>query len=195
MPGYHCTAAFMPYHIRLRAMPEHFRTTIWQRCAMEGTVVPETIVGSLVLISTPSQKVEDYQILIREAPIDFPWDVPGAAMHAPGLLADCGHLFGGSFPDRGHRWWDLQDIAILAAELSSSQYGAIKVHYYFATWAGGVQTPEIYTIRCSAALNLVQRCGTPRGIGCPGSQDAIAMSSTGRTFAAGTSINTIEFPI
>ena len=153
MVGYHCTAAFMPFRVVLRTMPEHFQNSVQQKCAMAGTAVPDAIIGSLMAYSTPSQNLQDYQIIIRESPFDVPWDVDGSSMYFAGPLADCGYLWGSTFPDRRDPWWGLQDIAILAQELSSTHYGEVMVRYYFAHWGGGMQTPEIHTSTCFVAQN------------------------------------------
>ena len=146
------TAAFMPFRVELRTMPEHFQNSVQRKCAMEGSAVPDAIIGSLMAYSMPpSQNLQDYQVIIRETPYEVPWDMDGCSMYFAGSLAECGYLWGTTFPDPRDPWWALQDIAILAQELSSVQYGDVMVRYYFANWGGGMQILKKHTSTCFAA--------------------------------------------
>ena len=146
------TAAFMPFRVVLRTMPEHFQNSVQRKCAMEGSAVPDAIIGSLMAYSMPpSQYLQDYQVIIRETPYEVPWDMDGCSMFFAGPLAECGYLWGITFPDPRDPWWALQDIAILAQELSSVQYGDVMVRYYFASWFGGMQILQMHTSTCFAA--------------------------------------------
>ena len=192
MPGFYCTAAFMACPLNPRSISPQFREVIRQRCWELGVAEPDTILGSVVLVSTPSQRLEDYEVWVREAPYDIPWDEAGKAIHFMGPLSGCGPLFGMVWPPAGDPWWERTDVAILVRELSGAFLLPGQVHYYFATYSGGVLTPEIYTSMCVVTQNKVQRRGTPRGIGYPGSEAATVTSCSATTSTAAMSSSTIR---
>ena len=149
MPGYHVTVAFMPYRFSPGAISPQFRAMIAERARQRGEAEPETIHGSLMIASTPTQQLEDYEVWVRETDWRVPWHEDGKVVEWVGSIGGASRLFPMPFPPPGHRWWSLRDVAVLTRELSGYYGMSCKVHYYFCNYHGGVATPETYTSMCA----------------------------------------------
>ena len=149
MPGFHCTVAFMPFPMSPGAISPEFRAVFAERARERGEMEVETIIGSLAFASTPSQRLEDHEVWVRESDWRVPWHEDGKAFQWLGPIVGAGRLFGSAFPPAGDLWWSQRDVAILARELSGRYEMPCREHYYFGSFHGGVATPETYTSMCA----------------------------------------------
>ena len=148
MPGYHVTVAYMPYRFSPGAISPEFGTMFAERAHQRGEAVPDTIDGSIMIYSTRTQKLEDYEVIVREAPWRVPWHDEGMLMSIGGSLVDASRFFPITFPPRGDLWWTQRDVAVLTKELAGFYGMPFKVHYYFFNYHGGA-TPETYISMCA----------------------------------------------
>ena len=147
MPGYYVSVTYMPYRFAPGAMSPEFRASIAEGARLGGEAVPATMLGSLMLVSTPTQRLEDYEVWIREQDWRLPWDGQGSECLGP--IAGTTGLFPMSFPFPGDFFWSQRDVALLSLELSGFYGMPCKVHYYFGNYDGGVATSETYISMCA----------------------------------------------
>ena len=149
MPGYHVTVAFMPYRFSPVSISPQFRARIAEGARQRGETEPGTILGSLMIASTPTQQLEDYEVWVRETDWRLPWDEDGKVAECIGSIGGASRLFPMPFPPPGDLWWSQRDVAVLSLELSRFYGMPCKVHYYFGNYDGGVATPETYISMCA----------------------------------------------
>ena len=135
MPGYYVSATFMPYYFSPGSMSAEFQESL-DEARMRGVSVPATMLGSLMLVSTPSQRLEDYVVYIRAQNWLSPWD--DIAAECLGPICETSRLFPIPFPARCDLWWSQRDAAILSQELAGFYGVPCKAHYYFANYLGSV---------------------------------------------------------
>ena len=147
MPGYHVSATYMPYYFAPGSMSAEFQETIGTEARLRGQAVPPTIVGSLMLVSTQSQRLEDYQVWIRAQNWLCPWD--DQASECLGPISETSRLFPIPFPAAGDPYWLQRDAAILSLQLAGFYGVPCKAHYYFSNYDAGVATSETYISMCA----------------------------------------------
>ena len=126
----------MPYYFAPGSMSAEFQETIGTDARLRSQAVPPTIVGSLMLVSTQSQRLEDYQVWIRAQNWLLPWDDKAAECLGP--ISETSRLFPIPFPAAGDPYWLQRDAAILSFQLAGFYGVPCKAHYYFANYDGGV---------------------------------------------------------
>ena len=136
MPGFHVSVTYLPYFFAPGELGAEFQHAIFTEALRHGFMVPPTIVGSLMLVSTSSQRLEDYQVFVRAQSYLLPWD--GAACECLGPISQTDRLFPIPMPAVGAPWWNQRDAAILTLQLARFYGVPCKVHYYFANYQGGV---------------------------------------------------------
>ena len=136
MPGYHVSVTYLPYVFAPGELGAEFQHAIFTEALRHGFMVPPTIVGSLMFVSTSSQLLEDYQVFVRAQSYLLPWD--GAACECLGPISQTDRLFPIPMPAAGAPWWNQRDAAILTLELARFYGVPCKAHYYFANYQGGV---------------------------------------------------------
>ena len=136
MPGYYVSVTYLPYIFAPGEMSAEFQQAIGTEARLHGHSVPPTIVGSLMLVSTPSQRLEDYQVFIRAQNWLCPWD--GPASECLGPISETERLFPIPMPAAGEPFWNQRDAAILSLQLAGFYGVPCKAHYYFANYEGGV---------------------------------------------------------
>ena len=149
MPGFHVTVGYLPYRFRPSSISPQYRTFCRERADALGQVEPEWIEGSLMLCSTPAQKLERYELTIRETP----WTVPhcdwGSEVAYGGPIVDCARFLPIQLPPAGDLWWQQRDLTMFVKELAGHYSGHCKVHYYFNNYQGGVPSLETYISMCA----------------------------------------------
>ena len=151
----------MPYYFAPGSMSAEFQETIGTEARLRGQAVPPTIVGSLLLVSTQSQRLEDYQVWIRAQNWLCPWD--DQASECLGPISEPERLFPIPFPVAGDPFWNQRDAAILSLELAGFYGVPCKAHYYFSSWDGGAAIPETYISMCAwrrTNFSVAQHLGT-----------------------------------
>ena len=163
MPGFHVTVGYLPYRFRPSAISPQYRSMCRERAFSLGQPEPEWIEGSMVLSSTPSQRLEHYEVTIR----DTPWTVAqcqwGSEVYFGGPICECARFLPTQLPPPGDLFWEKHTITTFVKLLAAFYEAPCKVHYYFNNYQGGLL--ETYISRCSVALSFVRRRGTPGGAG------------------------------
>lgn len=136
MPGFHVSVTYLPYFFAPAELGTDFQHSIFAEAMRRGLTMPPTILGSLMLVSTPSQRLQDYQVFVRAQSYLLPWDGPGR--ESLGSISQTNRLFPIPMPEVGAPWWDERDAAILTLELARYYGFPCKAHYYFANYDGGV---------------------------------------------------------
>ena len=149
MPGYHVTVAYMPYRFRPGDISPECRAMYAERALARGQAEPEFVQGSLMLCSTRTQHLQDYDVTVRSADWQVPWHDWGSEMAIAGPLFLASRLFPMQLPPAGDLWWRQRDITTLVKELAGLYDVPCKVHYYFCNYQGGVPPLETYTSMCA----------------------------------------------
>ena len=149
MPGYHVTVGYIPYRFRPSAISPQYRAFCAARARALGQPEPEFIEGSLMLSSTPTQRLKRYEMTIRETS----WTVPqcdwGSEVAFGGPIVECSRFLPTQLPPAGDLWWEQHDITTFVKWLAALYGGTCKVHYYFCNYLGGVPSLETYISMCA----------------------------------------------
>ena len=139
MPGYHVTVGYMPYRFRPEAIGPGYYAMCSRRAAALGQPMPEFINGSMVLCSSPSQKLQDYDVIIRETPWVIPWCDWGSEVALAGPIRNASGWLPTQLPPvEDQLWWQQHDILSLVRFVAGLFEVPCKLHYYFGNYLGGV---------------------------------------------------------
>ena len=165
MPGFHVTVGYLPYRFRPSSISQQYRTFCRERADALGQVEPEWIEGSLMLCSTPAQKLERYELTIRETP----WTVPhcdwGSEVAYGGPIVDCARFLPIQLPPAGGSMVATERPHHVREAACRSLFWALQGAVLFQQLSGRCAVPGNLYLHVCVAPNEFQRCATPGCIG------------------------------
>ena len=138
MQGFHVTVGYLPYRYRPEAIGPGYYDMCARRAATEGKPMPEFINGSMVLCSTPSQQLQDYQVIIRETDWQQPWCEWGAEVAIAGPICTASRWLPTQLPPAEDLFWRRHEILQLVRFVAGLFEVPCKLHYYFKNYLGAV---------------------------------------------------------
>ena len=138
MPGFHLTVGYLPYRFRPQAIGPGYYEMCSRRAYEMGKPMPEYIDGSMVLCSSPSQKVKDYQVIIRDSSWEIPWYDWGSEVAMAGTMSGMSRWLPTELPPPEDVYWEQYDLLHLIRFIAGLFLGPSKIHYYFKNYEGTV---------------------------------------------------------